>query len=399
MWIAKYASDRQKMNSSRLARFWVSWVIALAGIGYLLLKLRVPDLGFDFRYFWVAGKVWRAGASPYGPAFAAGFNDLARTTAHPIAHFWVYPPYWLPVSIALAALPFALAARLWAVLNVGFLVASGWLFARSQRLALPGTLAALSLVDASVLTIWYGQTSLLIVLGCALLCWHAQTGQRAAGISGLVILALKPNIGAFFFIYMLTRRRFDIVAAALALLALMSLPSLAMFGIHEFVDFLRAIAAYGSSHFPANQPPEMTGVTNLLSLIVPDQSARLISLAGMALATLGLGFGRWRMTDSERILGMIVATLLFVPLHDYDLTLLILPLVWIASTRGALAWPAIALMAVMLRPGWIVKATGLTHPRAVIFPTSLLVSVAILATGILWLTYLVKARRREAPNP
>ena len=369
--------------SKRTWRIAVSlaWAAAFVGLAYLCYKLATDEVGFDFRYIWVAGKLWSEAKSPYGPGFVPTYDALIHALRS-ISHVWVYPPYWLPIAILTASMPFAVAAKLWSALNIGLIAGSAWLFSRTENIPLAFVLAGLTLVDASVLVVWYGQTSALILFGAALLLWSARTNGRAAGILGLVLLALKPNVGAFFFAYMLLRRRFGIAAGAAGAVTLLCLPSLVLFGFAEFSAFFRALAEYGSPHIEANLPPNMTGAVNLLSLVVSSSEARILCMIGMLASTAVLASARWTGSENKRVMGLIVATLLFVPLHDYDLSLLVLPLLWIASKDRRFLLPALAVFGMLVRPAWIVSLTGLRNPAAGVFQTSLLVSLAIIATSI-----------------
>lgn len=383
----------QELSQGALPRGWklklgAAWLVASIGLAYLCYKLAVEEVGFDFRYIWVAGKLWSAGKSPYGPDFIFTFDELIHAL-RPISHFWVYPPYWLPIAVPLGVLPFAFAAKLWGALNIGFVVSAAWLFSRSRGIALAFVLAGLTLVDASVLAIWYGQTSLIVLIGSSLLLWSTEAKHKtAAATAALVLLALKPNVGVFFFIFMMLRRRFGVVIGAACALVLLCIPTILLFDFREFTAFFHALSQYNAPQTEANLPANMTGAVNLLSLAMPDSAARLISLIAMLGSTVALGLAARAGSESTRLMGMIVATLVFVPLHDYDLSLLVLPLLWVGSKDRRLTIPACVLFGILVRPGWIVSITGLRHPNAGIFHTSLLVSLVILATAVCWLYYL-----------
>lgn len=84
--------------------------VMLMVVLYHFLQSRAEGLvGYDFRYFWVAGRVWLEGMSPYGP-------DLPRLSAAmiPEGHvpqIWPYPPsLWLPTAVP-ALFPFETAWR------------------------------------------------------------------------------------------------------------------------------------------------------------------------------------------------------------------------------------------------------------------------------------------------
>ena len=128
--------------------------------------------------------------------------------------------------------------------------------------------------------------------------------RKGGRYSGLVLLALKPNVGAFFFAYMLLRRRFEIAAGAAGAVTLLSLPSLVLFGFAEFSAFFRALAEYGSPNTEANLPPNMTGAVNLLSLVVSSNEARILCMIGMLASTAVLASARWTGSENKRVHGL-----------------------------------------------------------------------------------------------
>ena len=64
--------------SKRTWRIAVSlaWAAAFVGLAYLCYKLATDEVGFDFRYIWVAGKLWSEAKSPYGPGFVPTYDAL-----------------------------------------------------------------------------------------------------------------------------------------------------------------------------------------------------------------------------------------------------------------------------------------------------------------------------------
>ncbi|MGB5837941.1 MAG: hypothetical protein WBH14_12915, partial [Albidovulum sp.] len=57
--------------------------------------VRADTPGYDFRYYWLAGKIWASGVSPYGPGFYEAGQKLIAEGHVPT--IWPYPPnMWLP---------------------------------------------------------------------------------------------------------------------------------------------------------------------------------------------------------------------------------------------------------------------------------------------------------------
>jgi hypothetical protein len=73
------------------------------GVWYSLVSLPCIPASFsaamrreaDFRLVWLAGRLWLAGESPYGPSFARNYVELFGPS---INMYWSYPPSWFPIS-------------------------------------------------------------------------------------------------------------------------------------------------------------------------------------------------------------------------------------------------------------------------------------------------------------
>lgn len=108
----------------------------------------------DFWYFWVAGKVWAHGGSPYTPVFAATKTALVGKA---ISDTWLYPPNWYPICRLFAEIPLSPATHIWRGLILVSLLAGvlGW---RAYR-AVGGPLSRLGFMLILIATVAAGPTS------------------------------------------------------------------------------------------------------------------------------------------------------------------------------------------------------------------------------------------------
>ncbi|MGC9420802.1 MAG: glycosyltransferase 87 family protein [Rhodovulum sp.] len=152
-------------------------VLALAvSQAYLLPKVLHAGDGLDFRLIWLAGQLWNDGISPYSNQFLAAYHSAFGDG--PISHFWVYPPYWAVIAGPMSLLSFENALTAWNLVNYLLLLLSSGIIATllparaaplSRGLWFIRALCILSLAQATPFSIALGQTSMLILAGCACL--------------------------------------------------------------------------------------------------------------------------------------------------------------------------------------------------------------------------------------
>ncbi|HZL00035.1 MAG TPA: glycosyltransferase family 87 protein [Caulobacteraceae bacterium] len=214
------------------------YVVALgwmfAGHGWLLDAGGRPILT-DFVGMWSAGGLARDGHALW--AYDAGLQHAAEiaTIGHAFQRSigWNYPPVFLLVTTALAALPYAGAFLLWAGST---LVLYGWSIAAISR---RWTAAIVALAP-------------LCVFACASM---GQTGFLTAALAGFVLLTMderpitsglllglltyKPQFGPLFPLVLAASGRWRVFGwAAASALGLAGL-SIAVFGFDVFSSFLR----------------------------------------------------------------------------------------------------------------------------------------------------------------
>ncbi|KAB2882127.1 MAG: DUF2029 domain-containing protein, partial [Albidovulum sp.] len=263
----------------RIAEALLAGLAALAFSQLVVLAVaRAGDPGYDFRYYWLAGRLWLDGVSPYGPGFAEAAARLIGEGNRP--EIWANPPtFWLP-SVLLALFDLGTAWQLWLALSLGalFLASASVAYALSQPSrpgwAMAGTglgpgavfglhLAVLSALEVTQLSLFVGQSSVFVYLGAALLHAGLARERRAVAVIGLVLLCAKPQVGAIVALALLLRSGARaIVLPAIVASLLLLLP--AMLGDPlVLVNWLASVASYDGASY-ANQPFAMSGIRHVL---------------------------------------------------------------------------------------------------------------------------------------
>ena len=330
---------------SNPARTGRSLAIAAAATAAALMVARsLGAQGIDFSYILTAGRMWMAGADPYGPGFAAAGASVLP--AGPIG--FSYPPNWWIIAVALAAVPGGRELLTWELLNLAAAAAAGLLFVRSARRLQPHSpewlpyafLACLFGCGAMANALRLGQTSIVVLLGLALLIQGLTSDRRVPQVLGLCLLLLKPQVGVLFLLLAMTRPRMrGAAAAALAATVVACLPTLFSFGVEgtlaSAANFLRNLGAYGK--LPWNWPTYMPGMPFLFAAA----GARVSPVVAIAVAWLAAEAALRRRRYDPDPLGWVAdfwliavgAVTAIVPLHLYDFVLCVPCLLLLPSLR------------------------------------------------------------------
>jgi hypothetical protein len=275
------------------------WPLLLFGLGaYLGLglwnQLRVhPGLTLDLGIYLEAGRAARAGASPYA---TLGLDELI------IGVSFVYPPSSLPIFAALATLAPPTARALWLLGNfvlylTALLSIAAALPGRPSRLAL-AALLGLGLGFAPFLEhLAIGQINSLMLLGLALFI-HGQRDRTYAwvgdiGLATVILIKLTP---AILLLWPLLRGDWPRLLRVGVAMALLSLPSLALFGPQPWLEFA-AITPQLLAGAPRN-PFNQALVAQIVVLTAPGSPAEAFALglgrAFTPLLLVGWALVAWR---------------------------------------------------------------------------------------------------------
>ncbi|MEJ6396237.1 glycosyltransferase family 87 protein [Gymnodinialimonas sp. 2305UL16-5] len=360
----------------------------------------------DFSYFWIAGQIWLEGGNPYLSSFSDIGNDLAATTPGMEGlggfHRWLYAPHIWGLSTGIGIMDYTPARILW---GVGSTIAILWGtylgLAAVQRPDEPtfwvgyGALSLLAAVTIGTATsISTGQLSPLIYTAAAAFAYGVLRSRGWVVGIALIVLTLKPSFALPFVAFALAARPLRLPTLNAAGIALvLSLPVFLSTPLSELVaGYLDGLGAYGT--YGANIPPSLTGATNLLHAGLRLELSGLVygGLAGLVGVALGLLAGQGDVR--ARLAVLLAATLLLVPLHLYDLTLLVL----LVPLMSGVIWKVAAVLAnlAMLRVNRISDIIGMTDTASG-FPGSFLASLILLLVLIGALMYWGFSRRAD-PN-
>ena len=224
--------------------------------------------------------------------------------AHDFAPETVINPLWLYLLIApLGYLPMRVSYALFSLVNVSLL----WLGSRLTGV----NRFALLLSFPALWVLWYGQVDILVMFGAALGFWAVQTRRPIWLGVALLLLLIKPHIGApLAILYFLWLRDWRALAVCGAVLFL----TLIIWGFDWPLSWLRSLLQV------AAPPPDVAlttaGQQTNISLFPYGLLAWLVMLLPMSRV--------------ERAIGTLAATFLSAPYAaTYSLiTLLVLPAPW-----------------------------------------------------------------------
>lgn len=340
----------------------------VVGLFYLLFKTyQVSSVAtYDFKYIWLAGKLWLQGVNPY----TAEYAEFARQNINQghVPSMWVYPPNFYIPAILSGLTPVNLSSILWNVAGVVMIIASsalltaaalpisiktlpdtGFLRLVRKRLTSPLNLFFIHLglmatLQATAITLSVGQTSILIYFGVSLLLYGLKKNFKWTSGIGLAITFLKPQIGAIVLIVILLHKtnwmmfvRAAIVSAAISLPAFIQSP-LVIF------DWLRNVHRY-DGYAVANMPQSTTGLRNvfwdLFSSDIGNMTsmiASLIVIGGLCITLKYLRRGMEAQSEAQHTAKMIIissiAILALAPLHIYDFVLFGIVLLTLMTMSG-----------------------------------------------------------------
>ncbi len=191
----------------RAGRYFMLFA-ALAGLVSFFVRLPLAGavVGYaDFIAYWSAGRVFLDGGNPYdGEELRAVQKDAGRPDKWPLM-VW-QPPWVLPFTALVGLLPFWTARALWLVFNLYVLVVASeylWLWCGGPREQVwVGLSAGLFFVPCTI-ALWWGQMSILVLGGIALLLHALETKRDLLAGVALLLMAIKAHIPYLLFVLVL----------------------------------------------------------------------------------------------------------------------------------------------------------------------------------------------------
>lgn len=341
--------------------------------------LRRP-LGTDFSQVWAAGVSVLAGhpEQPFDPALHAAAQ---RTLFAPDTPFygWHYPPYFLAVAALLALLPYIPALLVWQ--GTTFAV---YLLVVRRILPHPLTTLVAAAFPAVLVNVGHGHNGFLTasLLGGGLLLL-----DRRPVLAGVLLglLVYKPQFGLVLPLALVAGRRWTAIISAAGTVVLLTLATLAAFGVETWRAFQSSLAftrtvilEEGNTGWEKIQSAfsAARALGAGISMAYAIQGV-LTGTVMLALALLWYGRADMRLKSAA----LITATLLSTPyVLDYDMVVLGPALAFAVSwelARGVRPWMASLLAAVWVAPLLTRTIAASTH-----VPLGLIVMVAFFAATI-----------------
>jgi alpha-1,2-mannosyltransferase len=345
--------------------------------------------GTDFLSFWSSSALALAGTpeAAYDEAAHAAMEERAIGARDLPYYAWFYPPIFLLMVWPLALLPYGWSLLAW-------LIGTGMGYAAVLRrfAKTPHALVPILGFPAVWVNAIHGQNGFLSValIGGGLLLLGA--GRPIAAGLLLGAMAYKPQLALLLPFALIAGAEWKAIAAAAASAIVLAATSLAAFGAKTFAAF------FAASYF-ARLTVEQGVVSwtkmassfaafRLLDASVPLAYAAQIAVAAVAVAVI-VRIWRASIEYEAKAAALAAGTLLMSPfLLSYDLTLLGIPIVWLARQgmrRGFLAWEK-----PILTLAWLLPA--ISEPIASL--TTLEIAPVVIGL-VLWQT----ARRITAEMP
>ena len=315
-------------------------------------NIRTAPRGGDFLQEWV-------GATIFGSADRDKLYDLNYSTAvqHDVAvvgFHWpdqdyfpmVYPPFYYQALRPLAALEYGWAMKVWLVLSGLAVSLSLWLLFRFyepfRKSLVPGTIAAMLFVPLlTCFNMGQKSTFILLILTATFVLFHRKKPFWSGLMFGLI--AFKPHLGLVIGLSMLLKRQWQFAGGAVLTVATMvgvsfySNPPL-WYDYAEVVGGMKNYVETGGY-----QLADSHSLWGAVQLSVSSFNAPGWLVKSMV-AILGAGvvFLLWRvMRGQSNLIGesafaaMVLATVMLSPhFYSYDLTILLLPMMLIATVMG-----------------------------------------------------------------
>ncbi len=392
-------------DASKHLVFWFLWLAVGLCSARIVEVLNGPFASYwsnDFRFFWLAGKFWNSGLSPYLPPYMQeGLATFGSFTAP-----FYYPPSMRLFASLLALAPTQEAGILFFGLNMLLLAVSCAVLARiaakmgaglNERALFPlFLLCAFIFMRHPMVIASIGQFTIVFLSAACALLYGVVFKKRWPVALGLAVLLMKPHFGlGLLALVLLNRETRTSGLIALSLNAVMSAAGLAENPMASLQGFLANVAAY--TDHPLNRVTHSGGLSFLLSLAgieLPLAGTFAVLLAGPALLK------PWENTREAffAVVATIVWGLYVTPTHATDYVMLT-PVLALAVVTRPFSRAAVIFLALLIatRTHEITTLFGLEHgwPRVqamTVMNTSALTALVVI------LSMQVRFRRPALPR-
>lgn len=197
-------------------KFVPRWLFVLLAFGLVLPLAYLPlpvEPYLDFQALYHANSGVLRGIPLYD--WAGQVNMIAEGAGVPpgqvVLNPFAYPPWYALITLPLALLPIAVAARTWFVLNLLIVIMFVWLATEEWPARRKWIAFLLAILFLPVLgALFVGQFIFPVLLGAGLLVYAMPRERAWLTAFGLILLTFKPHIGGLVFfaglVYLALRR-------------------------------------------------------------------------------------------------------------------------------------------------------------------------------------------------
>ena len=350
-----------------------AWLIFIAGASYVMWRSVVAPLpDVDFRYFWIAGEVWSQNLDPYGAAY--GQSALALLPPGNMPSAWVYPPHWWAICRALAFVGLNDALAIWRIMSGIMLIAGTWILVRALSVQhervnvtyFAASAGGVCLIEPTAQMIAVGQNSAFIYMGLCALIAGCRRPSLVMQTLAILLLSLKPQVGVPVIMGLMCLRGWGAPVLLATLVGLvMAVPQFYLFGtVATFDSLLGNLAGYSGGEASApdhpNSPVACTGLIMLLGHVFKDVTL-ITGYALGALVAVVIGIHLRRSGGACQLSGIVLlvtAMMVVIPLHVYDLSIIVIPAVALAGVSKHFGIIVLAASPLALRPSKIEALSG-----------------------------------------
>lgn len=294
-------------------------------------------IGTDFLAFWSAGYLANQGTPErsYQPEQIYKTSKIA-VPANKNQYVWSYPPPFFFVTQLLAKLPYLTALTIWSLTGL-----VGYLFAIYKLHPIRNNLWLTAGFFSAFINFLQGQNGFLSTILMAGAFYNLTSRPVIAGIL-IGLLSYKPQLGLIIPLALLAGRHYFVLASATATVFTINALAFRSFGLATYQVFFHnlknAHALVDQGLLPLFKMPSFFaalrfhGIHSTIALSVHI-------LIGLAVAIMTVYVWRRSISLELKVSTLILGSLV-VPHHlnDYDLTLLMIPIVFLTKNAVANGW-------------------------------------------------------------
>ncbi|AZI37832.1 hypothetical protein NT2_06_00290 [Caenibius tardaugens NBRC 16725] len=350
------------LNRERIRRYLA--IFAALNVGTLALLVATAHDGIDRNGFLIGSdflSFWTVGHMLLGQNPAAVYNTVAHVLAQ--REFYVqegtYTAFFYPPSFLLFCYPFGFLSYFPALITWIGATGLAWLWTVRQWLkvfSLTPSVWLLALAfPPSLITITHGQTSFLIA---ALLGYGTLKVRERPAIAGICfgLATIKPQFGVLIPLVLVLTGEWRVILVAGATAIAMALAAALAFGPETWLAWMaisenaQAAMTNGAVGFAKMQSP--LAAARLLGMpVTVAYAAQIVIVGGVVLA---LVRACWQQTYNLSLgAAMLAGAPLTTPfVLDYDLTILVFPLIALAANPTHRPWEKIIIAAAFAAPAF-----------------------------------------------